>query len=411
MSTVIDSLVVSLGLDPKNFNEGQKSALAAFKKTQEEARKSATAFEESSQRIINGFSRARNEVVGFFGAAAGAYGVKQFIANLVTADAAIGRLSRTSGVGVDVLAKFGKAVELAGGAEGAGQQAISALANRIARFGKGEDAQLIAQYQALLGQSGGKKRIDPTSSPEQQFRDIAENAREAARRVGPAKAATSLQDIGINEDTINLMLRSDFRSLVDDAEKFANLTKRSTDLAESLLQKWRAIGQAVQGATRTPELVVGEAFDKFLDRRIAEEKRSPQERQTDANKKIDEMLARVRSFFGNDPFVNRMFGGSGAKGPAITPTESPWTLGNAGTSPGGQGGGKYFGGAFGGTNLKPLGWDFGAFDKKTEVTVTGPVTIYAPEATATAIVDSFKSRFEAISQRQGAANLANSGGQ
>ena len=41
MATIIDSLIVSLGLDAKGFTAGQKQTIEALKKTEGEAAKTA----------------------------------------------------------------------------------------------------------------------------------------------------------------------------------------------------------------------------------------------------------------------------------------------------------------------------------------------------------------------------------
>jgi hypothetical protein len=53
MPTVIDSLILELGIDASKFSKGQRDALDAFKKTQEEAVKGGKAVEEQSRKSMN----------------------------------------------------------------------------------------------------------------------------------------------------------------------------------------------------------------------------------------------------------------------------------------------------------------------------------------------------------------------
>src|SRR3979490_1522309 len=66
MPTVIDSLVVELGLDPKNFTKGQREALDAFKKTQEEAVKGGKSIEEQSKKSLGALGGIKTQALELF---------------------------------------------------------------------------------------------------------------------------------------------------------------------------------------------------------------------------------------------------------------------------------------------------------------------------------------------------------
>ena len=72
MPTIVDSLIVSLKLDPSGFKKGRDEATRAFVKVKYEARKSGKAMEEQNKLLGDTFAKVRMEALGFFAALLGA---------------------------------------------------------------------------------------------------------------------------------------------------------------------------------------------------------------------------------------------------------------------------------------------------------------------------------------------------
>lgn len=106
MATVIDSLVVELGLDPSKFTKGQREALDSFRKTQEGAIKSGKSIEESSKKSMDGLGALKTQAVELFAVFTGAAGLKDFVAGTINAGATVGRLSRAIGVSVSEISRW-----------------------------------------------------------------------------------------------------------------------------------------------------------------------------------------------------------------------------------------------------------------------------------------------------------------
>ena len=71
MSTVIDELIVVLGIDSRQWTEGQRDALAAFKKTKDSALDFGKAIEESAGKSAEALGFVRKGALGLIGAFAG----------------------------------------------------------------------------------------------------------------------------------------------------------------------------------------------------------------------------------------------------------------------------------------------------------------------------------------------------
>jgi hypothetical protein len=106
MPTVIDSLILELGIDASKFSKGQRDALDAFKKTQEEAVKGGKAVEEQSRKSMNALGGIKTQALELFAAFAGGVGLKEFITGTIHAGSQLGRLSRAIGVSVTDISRW-----------------------------------------------------------------------------------------------------------------------------------------------------------------------------------------------------------------------------------------------------------------------------------------------------------------
>lgn len=416
MATIIDSLVVTLGLDSRKFTDEEKNARAAFKKTRDDMKKYGDEFEEGSRRSINAFGRARTEVAGLIATIAGGYGIKQFVGNLIAADAAMGRFARTTGIGAAESAKFEKAVSLAGGGEGSGMSALANLNDQIQTFLAGRGGDIITIY--LQMQKEGGKAIDINAKVLDQFIAIAANAR-AIEAKTPGRGGFFLRQLGINEDTINILIRGDgyMRDILDKAEKLGAAVKKDTDAAEEFLGKWRTLGQLLTGIFRPLESIVAEGvldpLNKTLENIAKNQKAmddlAPKDRPALGRERmnnvfgkgIPEAFNQMLDWFGpDDVVINAIFGRPENRAlsnlSAIAPSGKTHAV-------------PYAGGAFGGLNFKPLEWDNPGSGASTEINVNGAITINTQATDAQGIANDLRSALESVAAKRRLAIQANSG--
>lgn len=90
---VVDALFVTLGIDAKDFEKGNKDVDAKLKKLREEANKTAKNMEASGKRAAEMFSSIKVELLGLLAAFGAATGIKDFIFGSIASGAALGRLS------------------------------------------------------------------------------------------------------------------------------------------------------------------------------------------------------------------------------------------------------------------------------------------------------------------------------
>src|SRR5262249_11998105 len=95
MPTVIDSLVIELGLDPTKFTKNQRTLVQSLRKLQDDMEKGGKEMERRQSLLADGFRKLKGEALAFLSISFGGAAARRFFDFLTNADAAVGRTSRT----------------------------------------------------------------------------------------------------------------------------------------------------------------------------------------------------------------------------------------------------------------------------------------------------------------------------
>ena len=112
---IVDAFVVTLGLDPRNHQREMKAYRDDRKRLSEEDAKYNRQSEDAQKRMTQGIRTLRNETAGFLFMLAGANSIKDFARNLLTGDAATGRLARNLGLATEQVSAWEGAIQRVGG--------------------------------------------------------------------------------------------------------------------------------------------------------------------------------------------------------------------------------------------------------------------------------------------------------
>lgn len=158
--TIVDQLIVKLGLDPKNFTKGQKQAAASIVSTEREVKRSAS-----------GMSSALTAVAGrFLTVAAAVVAVKksvQYVSDLSTSVRRLGIDSRNFNIAANELKNFQNIAEMMGGK---GDEATRTIGNITkAVYDLAYNGQ-ISDSLIMLGRLG--VRFQDTAGNARDFKDI-----------------------------------------------------------------------------------------------------------------------------------------------------------------------------------------------------------------------------------------------
>lgn len=232
---VIDELLVVLGLDKSKFDQGQREALDAFRKTRQGADEFAKDVERQSMKMAEVFGIVRRGALGIVGAFAGGEAAS-FINHVAGMDAATGRFAKTMNTSVENLSTWQGMIRLIGGEGAAATSVLSSLQQQIESVRQG-GGMFEGGFATLMNRSGVSIRDDADASL-RKIRSYISGEVQGGRMTG-AEAATWLRRVpGMNQDMVNLlsMTTREFNALADAARAAGTASKDSAE-AGALLQK------------------------------------------------------------------------------------------------------------------------------------------------------------------------------
>lgn len=261
MATVIDALTVSLGLDPSAFKKGSKEVSDTSKKTSEEVVKSGKSIEESSKKAADSISKVAREVLGLYAIFVGARGIKEFVNDLVSADAALGRFSRNLNTSPQTLDAWGNAAQRMGGS-------AEATAGTFERIGKAlydlhrNGAALPKEYAQLQALTG--LRIDRDHGVDKFLQDTAA-ALQKMNSIDPAQAHFLASGMGIDDATANVMIKygAAIGTYIDNLKKLSP-SNDAIKAAQDLQDKWATLQQTAVALANTILDKLGPEMAKLL---------------------------------------------------------------------------------------------------------------------------------------------------
>lgn len=232
-ATVVDALVVSLGLNAKDFLSGAKKVNVALKDTSAEATKRAKEIEASGKIAAQYFSKIRNEALALLGVFTAGVGIKNFVENTIVGAASLGRLSQNLGISTERLSAWQRVAEDAGGtAEGMTAQ-LKESQKTIAQFKMGQSSESLQWFFRMGGKTSDLK--DGNTYLLARSKIIAD-----IFKTDPGRAQLVASQMGISDDQFNLLKQGPaaVQAQVAAMEKLSAITAADARQADELRKKW-----------------------------------------------------------------------------------------------------------------------------------------------------------------------------
>jgi len=161
MPTIIDSLILKLGLSSTDFEKGMDKVDKRLDKTGKEADKTGKTLQKSAKTGADGYENVTKAAMKFLALIGGTYAVKRFIEQTIESSAALERFSKNVGAAVETVSAWGRATELTGGSAANFQGTMQKLSMAQTEFLLTGDQSLIPYLSALnvsLSDGSGKAR-------------------------------------------------------------------------------------------------------------------------------------------------------------------------------------------------------------------------------------------------------------
>jgi hypothetical protein len=247
MPTVIDSLVVELGLDASKFTLQQREALETAKRLEEQQVKAAKNIEYGAGRASSAIGGIKTQALEMLAVLTGGAGVVTFATQLTHANASLGRLERNLGQSAATISKWQGVARIFGGDAEQMAQSFTSISDAFAGWKIGMVSPLIADLRAIS--TAGGKVIDINKGVEQSYLDLAENLRNINSR-DPAQAGLLGRKIGLDPALYDAMITGNLQKVLDLVAKIGVATTADTDAFGELEKRMGMMGLKAESLGR-----------------------------------------------------------------------------------------------------------------------------------------------------------------
>ena len=239
-ATVIDALLITLGLDTSDFRKGQKDVSDDLKKQREDAKKTAKEMAEQGKKAASFFSRIKTELLALTGVTVTAGGLMSFVKSTTSGLMELSVQAKALGMTAKELDGVGKAAEAAGSSVEKINAALQGFQSAKEQAKSGVYNTPVTEAAIRLNSLTHDSFNVRDDSVQTTFRKILESARKVT---DPDIRRQILQSVGIDDAVNQRNQEGQFLPDVDRLTKSSGITDASTKGAKEFTAAWAELGQ------------------------------------------------------------------------------------------------------------------------------------------------------------------------
>ena len=261
MATVIDSLIVTLGLDNKDFQQGMKDTEKGLSDTRKKTDRVGKQIAASGKDAAEFFGQMQRSAIKFFAALTAGKGLINFTRDVVSTGANLSRLSKNLDISADTMHRWGKASELNGGSMEGFLGALQDLNGQITEIQMTGTSSMVPYFRQL-----GVSIVDAAGNAKssvQIYEDVADAVGKIYKNQNERYAY--LKKMGIaDEGLVNLMVKGgkELRSTLAAQQGFS---QKDADAAYKAEQTWIKAQQRLEKLTRDLVIKVLPSLERLAE--------------------------------------------------------------------------------------------------------------------------------------------------
>lgn len=242
-ASVIDALVITLGLDTSGYDKGRKDVTEGMKKSRENAETTAKFMETQGKKASSFFSSIKNELLALAGVSLSAAGLTSFVKSTTSGLMNLSIQSKALGISAKQLDGWSKSAEAAGSSAEKITGTLNTFQNAIQSYRSGDASSPIFKALALLSSDTGVT-FDPSKmNSDEMLRSVSQALQK--ERSGD-RARYLAQQLGIDDATLQSIRSGQF---VSNANKFtaqSGVSNSDIENAKRFNVEWTILQQKLE---------------------------------------------------------------------------------------------------------------------------------------------------------------------
>ncbi|HFQ6936193.1 TPA: lytic transglycosylase domain-containing protein [Klebsiella variicola] len=240
MAQIIDALLITFGIDTREFDKARQKIDDGTKNLRETSKKNADYMESQGKRAAGFFSSIKNEMLALAGVSLTFGGTLGFVKGMTGDLQALANQSQVLGLSAKQLDGWARAAEAAGSSAEKITGTLGDLNTKLMLFRQGKaDPSLMGALQMLSQDTGAV--FNPLQSDAQ---GILKQALQAAKKdKNPERARVALRQMGLDDATINSALNG---QLLPNVERFttgSGINDANLKAAKEFNEQWTVLAQ------------------------------------------------------------------------------------------------------------------------------------------------------------------------
>lgn len=262
-ATVIDALIITLGLDPASLNKEQQAAvkkLNELDKAADKTEKSVGKIDKSSKKTAESIHGLSRTVTSFLAIIGGTVAIKSFVQDFIDTNAQLDRLSKNLGIGVSTISAWGNASEKLGGSAQGLQGTFDMLSKAQTQLMLTGESALVPYLSALgVSLAGVNGQARPVT-------DILFDLSDRFSHLDRTTANNLGRMLGIDQGTMNLLLqgRKELELEIARQKEQTAVTKEQAAQAQKFQTQIVGLKQQFQALGRTLLMDAAPYIEKVL---------------------------------------------------------------------------------------------------------------------------------------------------
>lgn len=242
-ASVIDALVITLGLDTSGYDKGRKDVTEGMKKSRENAETTAKFMEAQGKKASSFFSSIKNELLALAGVSLSAAGLTSFVKSTTAGLLNLSIQSNALGLSAKQLDGWAKSAEAAGSSAEKITGTLNNFQNAIQAYRSGDASSPIFKALALLSSDTGVT-FDPSKmNSDEMLRSVSQALQK--ERSGD-RARYLAQQLGIDDATLQSIRAGQF---VNNANRFSaqsGVSNADIENAKRFNVEWTILQQKLE---------------------------------------------------------------------------------------------------------------------------------------------------------------------
>ncbi|MEH5897173.1 lytic transglycosylase domain-containing protein [Klebsiella pneumoniae] len=239
-ATVIDALLITLGLDTSDFRKGQKDVSDDLKKQREDAKKTAKEMAEQGKKAASFFSSIKTELLALTGVTVTAGGLMSLVKNTTSGLMDLSIQSKALGMSAKELDGWAKSAEAAGSSAEKITNVLKGFQDAKQGATFGDFTNPLYEVAPILRRLTGVE----INTSKDDVPTIARKVFSALQKVkNPAMRRVLAERVGIDDATLQRNQEGQFLPDVDRLTKSSGITDASTKGAKEFTAAWAELGQ------------------------------------------------------------------------------------------------------------------------------------------------------------------------